>query len=103
MDNRKWLKRKYPKSFEKVNEMLDDERLYDFKNNRYELGVLIKAVWCVETFYPEGTMIMFKRSNPRDYNHPMHYAVCKCKEDGLTESGYQSLNIWEGDFKEIHN
>lgn len=99
MDNKKWLKRKYPKTFNEVNDFLDEKELENFKKNNYKLGIIVKPTWYVN-LYPVGTMIMFKRSNPKDESFPMHYAVVKC-EKGFTESGYHSINVWNDDFKEI--
>jgi hypothetical protein len=105
MDNRKWLKRKYPKSFDLLNDLMDDERLYGFKNNRFKLGKLVKDKQVdSSTKYPKGTIIWFKRSNPvKDFNHPQHYAICKCNDgaEDITESGYHSFDIYEKEFKEI--
>lgn len=102
MDNRKWLKRKYPKTFTEANEFLNDSELKYFKDNKYKLGRIVKPTIYVKE-YPIGTLIMFKRSNPiNDYNYPMHHAIVKCEVD-FTQSGYHSINIWESDFKEIQN
>lgn len=101
MDDRKWLRRKYPEVFDEVNSFLDDHQLSEFKKRKYNLGRLVSDMLDMED-YSAGTMIMFKRSNPvRDYNYPMHYAVIKCS-DGITASGYLSMSIYERDFKEIH-
>jgi hypothetical protein len=95
MENRKWLKRKYPKSFNDVNEFLNDKQLEEFKKGKYSLARLIKPAWSASNLYEKGTLIMLKRSNPiRDYNYPLHYALAKCSED-LTLSGYQSLGVWD--------
>ncbi len=93
MDNRKWLKRKYPKSFKEVNEFLDDLHLEEFKKMNYKLGIITRPSWSID-LYPEGTMIMFKRSNPvTDMNYPMHHAIAKCRND-YTPSGYHSISVW---------
>jgi hypothetical protein len=102
MENKKWLKRKYPDSFTEIVEFLNDKELENFKRNKYKLGRLVKPVWYVN-LYPTNTLIMFKRSNPiYDVNYPLHYAVVKC-EDNLTESGYHSINLFEQDFEEIRS
>lgn len=100
MDNRKWLKRKYPKTFKEVNEFLNDAQLESFRKQKYNLGRIVMPTWYVE-LYPTGTMIMFKRANPvRDINYPMHHAIVKC-EVGFTQSGYHSIDVFEEEFKEI--
>jgi len=100
MENRKWLKRKYPQTFIEANEFLNDKELENFKRNKYQLGRIVKPTWHVN-LYPVGTLIMFKRSNPiRDENYPLHHAIVKC-EVGFTESGYHSINVWEQDFEVV--
>ena len=100
MDNRKWLQRKYPKTFKEANEFLNDKELENFKKNKYKLGRIIKPTWYVN-LYPAGTLIIFKRSNPvKDYNYPLHHAIAKC-EIGFTESGYHSIDIFNESFEEI--
>lgn len=100
MENRKWLKRKYPKSFSKANKFLNDSELEAFKSKNYKLGILKRDI-CQVQKYPKGQLIMFKRSNPvNDYNYPIHNAVIKC-DVGFTSSGYHSINIFDGDFKEV--
>ena len=100
MDDRKWLKRKYPAMFNELDEFLDDDRLAEFRKRKYKAGRLIRPVWYVN-LYPVGTVIMFKRSNPvRDPNYPMHHAVVRC-DVGFTESGYHLIDLFEQDFEEI--
>ncbi len=100
MENRKWLKRKYPKSFVEVNEFLNDSELETFKKGKYKLGRTIKPVWQIN-LYPKGTLITFKRSNPiTNENYPMHHAVAKC-DVGFTSSGYHSINVWNEEFEEV--
>lgn len=100
MDNRKWLKRKYPKTHKEVDSFLDDNELEDFKKNKYKLGRLKGDIIQVQK-YKKGMLIMFKRTNPvTDFNYPLHHGVVKCQK-GFTASGYHSLNLTEGDFVEI--
>jgi hypothetical protein len=100
MDNRKWLKRKYSDTFEKVNIFLDKTALIEFKKRKYKLGILTKDIIQVQK-YKAGNLIMFKRSNPvNDENYPLHYAIIKC-DKGFTQSGYHSFWINEDDFEEI--
>ena len=100
MDSLKWLKRKYPDSFEELNNYFDRFEIENFKKSTLKIGRLTKNVfWCQE--YKKGSIIQFKRSNPiNDYNHPYIYAVLKC-DVGYTDSGYHSFNINESDFIEI--
>lgn len=111
MENRKWLKRKYPKSFDKINKFLNDEQLEIFKKNKYRLGKIITNPNWNFYLYPPGTLIMFKRSNPiNDYNYPMCHAIAKCKtkitptghHPIVTPSGYHSIHVFPSYFKEIH-
>ncbi len=100
MDNRKWLKRKYPKTFDEVNKFLNEPQLSDFKKRKYKLGRLRNNVIQVQN-YEAGQLIMFKRSNPiNDLNYPLHYGIVKC-EVGFTESGYHSIELFEQNFIEI--
>ena len=100
MDNRKWLKRKYPKSFNRVNSFLNDEQLQNFRNGKYKLGETTKELKEEET-YSVGTLSIFKRSNPiNSYNYPMHPIIVKCR-DGLTISGYHSFWVTPDKCKEI--
>jgi len=96
----KWLKRKYPKSFTKLNEYFDRHELDCFKNSRFKIGVLTKDVIFVQK-YTKGSIIQFRRSNPiNDYNHPFVHCIVKCQL-GFTSSGYHSFNITESDLKEL--
>jgi hypothetical protein len=100
MNNRKWLQRKFPKTFNEVNDFLDDEQLSDFKKGKYKLGRLTSDVIYVQK-YCKGTLLMFKRRNPvTDENYPLHHGVVKCKV-GFTESGYHSIAITDENFVEI--
>jgi hypothetical protein len=100
MDNRKWLKRKYPESFNKVNGFLNDEQLQTFKDGKYKIGETTDVLNEGEN-YGKGTLTMFKRSNPvNDYNYPMHTIIVKCN-DGVTASGYNSFWITPNQCKEI--
>lgn len=100
MDNLKWLKRKYPDSFDELNNYFDRVELNHFKRSTLKIGRLVKdVIWCQK--YKKGNIIQFRRSNPiNDYNHPFVYCIVKCKV-GYTESGYHSFNIEESDFIEI--
>lgn len=105
MDNQKWLKRKFPKSFEEVNAVFTDEYITELKVYGYKLGKL-KEPQIMEfgrkEKYPVGTYIIFKRSNPvRSYNYPLHYAITKCLIENFTASGYHSFSIYESEFEEI--
>lgn len=97
MENRKWLKRKYPISFVKVNRLLNDEYLSKFKKERFRIAVLKKDIG----IHKPGEFIIFKRSNPvNSYNYPMHYGIAKCSK-GYTTSGYHSIDVFEDDINEI--
>ena len=100
MNSLKWLKRKYPKSFDELNDYFDRHELEEFKKSTMLIGRLTKDVFWGQK-YKKGSIIQFRRSNPvNDYNHPFVYAVFKCQV-GYTESGYHSFNITEADFIEI--
>lgn len=93
MENRKWLKRKYPESFNEINKFLDDERLRQFKQGKYRIGRLTKDVidMSLNCCYRKGELMYFKGANPvNDYNYPLHPAIFKCGK-GKTFSGYESL------------
>jgi hypothetical protein len=98
MDNRKWLKRKYPESFDQVNSFLNDYYLSIFKSQKFKLGELKNDIQLYD--YKKGDICMFKKSNPvNDYNHPYSYVIVKC--GSFTASGYHSFNIGRNDCKEI--
>ena len=100
MENRKWLKRKYPKSFDKANDFLNDKWLKNFKDKKYKLGKLLEDINEGEV-YKKGELCMFKRTNPiNDYNYPLHTIIVKCTE-GLTASGYHSFWIFPDKIEEI--
>lgn len=100
MENRKWLKRKYPESFERINDFFDDVFLSEFKRKKYKLALLNNDTTNVIT-YKKDSIIAFKRSNPiNDENYPLHYCIAKCDKN-LTSSGYHSFNLFEKDFTEI--
>ena len=101
MEDLKWLKRKYPNSFEELNKYFDRQELCDFKKSTLKIGRLNKdIIYCQK--YKKGSIIQFRRSNPiNDYNHPFVYCVVKCQV-GYTASGYHSFNITKNDFTEIN-
>lgn len=100
MDNRKWLKRKYPKTFEDVSKFLNDEQLQYFKDRKYKLGRLTEDI-NQEEIYGKGKLCFFKRSNPvNSYNHPLHTITVKCT-DNLTMSGYNSFWVCPTQVEEV--
>jgi hypothetical protein len=100
MENLKWLKRKYPDSFEELKDCFDRLELDNFKKAKLKIGRLTKDVIHCQN-YKKGTLIQFRRSNPvNNYNYPHVYCVVKCQL-GFTESGYHSFNILTKDFVEI--
>lgn len=102
MENRKWLKRKYPESFERINNFFDDSFLKEFRENKMRIGVLTSDVLNVVK-YNKGSIVAFKKSNPiTNFNYPSNYGVFKC-EKGFTESGYHSVMIFENQFTELTN
>lgn len=102
MESIKWLKRKYPNSFEDLNNYFDRFELENFKKSRMKLGRLTKDVSCGRK-YKKGEIVQFRRSNPiNDYNHPWVEIVLKCPV-GFTESGYHSFLVSEDCFTEINN
>lgn len=100
MDNRKWLQRKYPKTFDDVNEFLNDEQLITFKFGKYKLGKLTENINEVN-HYKKGCLCMFTRANPiRNYNYPLHPIIVKC-EKPFTASGYHSFWVSPHQVEEI--
>ena len=101
MENRKWLKRKYPDTFNEVNEFMDDNILMEFKRYKYKLGRLKNDIHYVQK-YPKDSLVIFKRRNPvTDESYPLIYTVIKC-QNGFTESGYHSIETTENDIVEIN-
>lgn len=100
MNDLKWLQRKYPNSFEELQEYFNEKELNYFKKSNLKIGRLIRdVIWCQK--YKKGSIIQFGRSNPiNDPNHPYVYCVIKCQPN-YTESGYHSFNIKEEDFEEL--
>ena len=100
MENRKWLQRKYPKTFEEVDKFLNDEQLQTFKERKYKIGRLTEDI-NQEEIYAKGKLCMFKRTNPiNDYNYPLHPIIVKC-DDYLTVSGYNSFWVFPNQVKEV--
>jgi hypothetical protein len=98
MENRKWLKRKYPQSFTEVNKFLNDEQLQQFKAGNYKLGILIENI-NQEEIYEKGKLCMFKRTNPiNDYNYPLHPIIVKGNN---TMSGYHSFWVSPDQVEEV--
>jgi hypothetical protein len=103
MDDTKWLKRRYPETFEEAYSFMKGFPISEFRSRKLKLGRLSEDVTTMGgQSYKEGDLIMFKRSNPiTDFNYPLHYGTVKCKP-GVTESGYHSFRIVEREFNEIH-
>ena len=100
MENRKWLQRKYPKTFNEVNKFLNDEQLQSFKELKYKIGRLTEDI-NQEEIYSKGKLCMFKRTNPiNDYNYPLHPIIVKCN-DNLTVSGYNSFWVSPRQVEEV--
>jgi len=100
MENRKWLQRKYPKTFNEVDLFLNDEQLELFKRGNYKLGKLTENINEGEVF-KKNKLCMFKRSNPiKSYNYPLHPIIVKCKET-LTTSGYLSFWVSPNQVQEV--
>lgn len=100
MNDRAWLKRRYPITFNEVNEFLNDEKLSSFKSYNYKLGILTEDIYS-EEIYEKGNLCMFKRANPiYDFNYPLHTVIVKCIE-GLTTSGYNSVWVSPNQVNEI--
>jgi len=99
MENNKWLKRKYPNSFDELNEYFNRHELNDFKKSTRKIGRLTKDIIQCQK-YKKGSIIQFKKSAITELNHPYVYCIVKCQL-GYTESGYHSFNITESDYKEI--
>jgi len=105
MDNRKWLKRKYPETFEEANNFFNDGLLNEFKLGKYKLGRLIKDVYFDEHLtYKKDALIVWKRN--KSYWEGKWdglfdlYTIIKCKK-GFTTSGYHSIHITENELEEI--
>lgn len=99
MDNRKWIKRKYPKSFSIINEMLDDEHVYIFKNKRYSFGKLVNSITVNTLYFAKGTFIIFKKINR--HNPPLYNIILKLKVKDSEENSYCSIESNGDVFKEI--
>lgn len=100
MENRKWLKRRYPLIFEEVNDFLNDEQLGYFKDLKYKLGRLTVDINQEEIYYKDS-LCFFKRSNPvNDYNYPLHQIIVKCS-DRLTTSGYNCFWVSPEQVEEV--
>lgn len=102
MDNRKWLKRKYPNTFKKVNVFLNNKQLQYFKEQKYRLGRLVCDIK-EEEIYKKGTLCFLKRSNPvNSYNYPAHTITVKCS-DNLTTRGYNTFWVIPQKIEEIQD
>ena len=102
MDSIKWLQRKYPNTFNELNDYFDRHELEQFKKSTLKIGRLKKDVIVCQK-YKKGNIIQFKRTNPvTSYNYPAVYCVVKCQV-GYTASGYHCFHITEQDFEEILN
>ena len=100
MDNQKWLKRKYPKSYKYIKDILNDERIRALKYDNFRLGIMTVA----DFGYEKGTYIIFLKANPiNSYNYPFHYCVTKCKKDGVTASGWQGFGLIMTSFDELND
>ena len=103
MENRKWLQRKYPKTFDEVNKFLNDEQLQEFKRRKYKLGKLTIHI-NQDEIYEIGRLCMFKRSNPiNDYNYPLHPVIVKCNDENHTTSGYVSFWVSPSYVEEVQS
>jgi len=92
MDNRKWLKRKYPKTFNEINNFLDNETLIFVKKGKYKIGMITEDIIQEDIIYLKGTLCYFKRSNPiNSYNYPLHTISVKDIHN-VTLSNYH--NFW---------
>jgi hypothetical protein len=109
MNINKWLSRKYPESFKKISEFLDEKMLYKLKIEKFRIGTLKKFIIAdniadEEILYPKGTMVMWKRY--KFYDEGLWtgcfdiYCLAKCKE-GFTSSGYHSIFVKESDIEEV--
>lgn len=106
MNINKWLSRKYPESFEKISEFLDEKMLYKLKIEKFRIGILKKKFIIAdeEILYPKGTMVMWRRYKAYDEGSWMGffdiYCLAKCKE-GYTSSGYHSITVHESHIEEV--
>ena len=104
MELHKWLKRKYPKSYDNIISIFnDDYYLKELKERKYNIGILSEDIDFVET-YLNGSMFMFKRQKEYDCeDHSYYYdsdskwtgefeyyCIFKCINPNLTSSGYHS-------------
>jgi hypothetical protein len=103
MENRKWLKRKYPENYKEINKFFDDTNLVFFKLGKFKMGRLTTTIVDGE-IYTKGTLCIFKRSNPiNDYNYPLHTIVVKCIDTNTTQSGYHTIWVTPNQCEEIIN
>ena len=103
MNSDKWLKRRYPKSYDKVREFLNDDELKEFKDYRRtrKVGILNDGVG----EYKKGDIFMYEHQKDCDEEGWTggfrYYCIFKCQE-GYTQSGYHSFLTWNKlDFEEI--
>lgn len=98
-----WLIRKFPNSFNKINEFLDETQLKELKEKKYRIGVLNKDIHYVQK-YEKGAMVMWKRNKSwfeGKWDGTFNiYCVIKCQK-GFTESGYHSIGVCESDIDEV--
>lgn len=98
-----WLIRKYPNSFDKISQFLDETQLKEFKEKKYKIGILNKDIHYVQK-YEKGSIVMWKRH--KSYYEGTWdgtfniYCVIKCQK-GFTESGYHSIGVCESDIDEL--
>ena len=97
MENIKWAKRKYPKTYKKIIPFID----YEKKIKKYKVGRLLEDLNNSE-FYKKGTIFLYRKTNPiNDYNYPDIYTIFKCIDSKITFSGFHSFLVYPLNFEEI--
>jgi len=93
MENNKWLKRKFPNSFERIKNFLDDNQFQQFKNYKFRIGILKEDLMNCQN-YPKDSIFLYKMNKvyyknrwTGDYDM---YLVFKCQK-GYTASGYHGF------------
>ena len=106
MNSDKWLKRKYPKSYDKVREFLDDAELEEFRRYKRKFGIINNDILNCQ-MYPKGSLFIYNHQKDCDEEgwtgEFRYYCIFKCQK-GYTQSGYHSFLVWgKLNFEEIKN
>lgn len=91
MNTLKWLKRKYPVSYE---ELLPFTKEFDDPYRRkMHVGRLTADIYN-EELYKAGTIVLFTERSPLDENYPGKIILARCVDPDLTVSGFHSFHYY---------